>query len=403
MSSRFIGYQEALKQTLSHLKPLEAEERSLSESTDYVIARDIYALVDSPSDDTSLKDGFAVLSEEIAGATSDSPVNFKLKGIVAAGAIRPECVEPGAAIRVLTGAVIPQGADAVVAEEYTRTENEQVTVFKHAEPGRNILPKGCDVSIDELIIPNGSRLSPGKIGILAAAGHDRISVVRKPRVAIIATGDEVLLPGQPLSAGKLFASNMFTLNAWCRSYGMETSLDIVGDDANRISDKLNLASQTYDAVLTSGGAWSGDRDLVARMLGQLGWHKMYHRVRIGPGKAIGFGFLKNTPVFILPGGPPSNLMAFLKLALPGLLRLAGYSNLQLPYKPSRLAETVTGQSDWTQFIFGRFENRHGASYFRPIRYNSRLKSMAEAEGIISIPEDTDQIATGTEIRVSLVN
>jgi molybdopterin molybdotransferase len=270
-------------------------------------------------------------------------------------------------------------------------------------PGRNILPKGCDVSIDELVIPSGSRLSPGKIGILAAAGHDRISVVKKPRVAIIATGDEVLLPGQPLSEGKLYASNMFTLNAWCRRYGLETSLDIVGDDAKRISDKLNLASQTYDAVLTSGGAWSGDRDLVARMLDQLGWQKMYHRVRIGPGKAIGFGFLKNTPVFILPGGPPSNLMAFLQLALPGLLSLAGYSNLQLPHKPSKLAETVNGQSNWTQFIFGKFENRHGASYFRSIRYNSRLKSMAEAEGVISIPEGTDQIAAGTEIRVSLVN
>jgi molybdopterin molybdotransferase len=139
------------------------------------------------------------------------------------------------------------------------------------------------------------------------------------------------------------------------------------------------------------------------MLGQLGWHKMYHRVRIGPGKAIGFGFLNNTPVFILPGGPPSNLIAFLKLALPGLLRLAGYSNLQLPHKPSRLAETVNGQSDWTQFIFGRLENRSGTHYFYPLRYNSRLKSMAEAEGIISIPEGTDQITAGTEIMVSLVN
>jgi len=403
MRNRFIGYQEALDRTLSQLKPLEAKERSLSESTDCVVAKDIYALANSPSAATSLKDGFAVRSEEITDATPATPVNLKLQGIVAAGAVNSESVGPGAALRVLTGAVIPQGADAVVAEEYTRTENEQVTVFKHAEPGRNILPKGCDVSIDDLVVPRGSRLSPGKIGILAAAGHDRISVVSRPRVAIIATGDEVLLPGQPLSAGKLFASNMFTLNAWCTRYGMETGLDIVGDNAKRISDKLNLATRAYDAVLTSGGAWSGDRDLVARMLGQLGWHKMYHRVRIGPGKAIGFGFLNNTPVFILPGGPPSNLMAFLNLALPGLLRLAGYSNLQLPDKSSRLAETVTGHGDWTQFIFGKFENRHSTTYFYPIRYESRLKSMSEAEGIISIPEGTNQITAETEIKVSLIS
>jgi molybdopterin molybdotransferase len=138
------------------------------------------------------------------------------------------------------------------------------------------------------------------------------------------------------------------------------------------------------------------------MLSQLGWQKMYHRVRIGPGKAIGFGFLNDVPVFVLPGGPPSNLMAFLKLALPGLLKLAGFSNLQLPQKRSRLAETVTGQSDWTQFIFGKFENRSGTRYIHPLRYNSRLRSMAEAEGIISIPEGTHQIAAGTEVFVSML-
>jgi molybdopterin molybdotransferase len=193
---------------------------------------------------------------------------------------------------------------------------------------------------------------------------------------------------------------MVTLNAWCRRYGMDTRLNIVGDDEKKIRDKLSWAAEANDAVLTSGGAWTGDRDLLARMLEELGWRKVYHRVRIGPGKGIGFGFLNDTPVFILPGGPPSNLIAFLKLALPGLLRLAGHSSLKLPRRPARLAETVTGQSDWTQFIFGRFEIRDGSPYFQPLKYKSRLKSMAEAEGLISIPEGTDQITTGTEVMVS---
>jgi molybdopterin molybdotransferase len=403
MSSVFIGYQEALDLTLSQLKPLKPEEKFLSESMGYVVAEDIISRADSPSASTSLKDGFAVHSKEIAGATPDSPVNLKLQGVVAAGTLKLEFVEPGTAMRVLTGAVIPRGADAVVAEEYTRTEHEQVIVFTHAEPGRNILPKGCDVGSNELVISRGTLLSPGRIGLLAAAGLERIRVVKKPRVTIIATGDEVLLPGEPLSEGKLFASNMFTLNAWCGRHGMETHLDIVGDDAKRISHKLDHASHEWDAILTSGGAWSGDRDLVARTLGRLGWQKIYHRVRIGPGKAIGFGFLNETPVFILPGGPPSNLMAFLKLALPGLLKLAGYSNLQLPQKPSRLAKTVTGQNDWTQFIFGRFETRSGTSYFCPLKYDSRLKSMAEAEGIISIAEGTSKISAEAEVLVSLLD
>ncbi len=403
MSSKFIGYQEALKLTLSNIKPLESEERFLKESVDYVVAEDVYALVNSPSAATSLKDGFAVRAQDIADATSSGPVELKLLGVAAAGAITPKSVEPGTALRILTGAVIPEGANAVVSEEYTRTKDDLVIVFRHAEAGRNILTQGSDVSVDELIIPNGSRLTPGKIGILAAAGHDKITVIRKPRIVILATGDEVLLPGQPMTEGKLYASNMATLNAWCKRYGMDTSLDIVGDVAKNIRDKLDQAAETYDAVLTSGGAWTGDRDLVARMLEELGWLKVYHRVRIGPGKGIGFGFLNDTTVFILPGGPPSNLMAFLKLALPGLLKLAGHSKFRLPRRLATLSQTVNGPSDWTQFIFGKFGIRDDSLYFQPLKYKSRLKSMAEAEGILSIPEGTDQIPIGTEVLVSLLD
>ncbi|UCH22486.1 MAG: molybdopterin molybdotransferase MoeA [Deltaproteobacteria bacterium] len=403
MSSGFIGYQEALKLTLSNIEPLESEERFLKESVNYVAAEDLYALVNSPSAATSLKDGFAVRAQDIGHATPSVQVELKLRGVAAAGSINPKSVEPRIAMRILTGAVIPEGADAVVSEEYTQTKDDHVIVFKHAEPGRNILPKGCDVAVDELLIPGGCCLSPAKIGILTAAGHDKISVIRKPRVAIIATGDEVLLPGQPIREGKLFASNMMTLDAWCKRYGMQTSLAVVGDDAENIKDKLHRVTQEHDVILTSGGAWTGDRDLVARTLAQLEWRKIYHRIRIGPGKGIGFGFLKGTPAFILPGGPPSNLIAFLKLALPGLLKLAGHANPQLPTRLARLAETVKGQSDWTQFILGRFETRDDLICFQPLKYKSRLKSMAEAEGLLSIPEGADHISVGTEIMVSLLD
>jgi molybdopterin molybdotransferase len=220
-------------------------------------------------------------------------------------------------------------------------------------------------------------------------------------VAIIATGDEVILPGQRLTEGKLYASNLLTLNAWCIRYGMKTTLNIVGDDAKVIMEKLKQAAETHDAVLTSGGAWTGDRDLVAQMLKELNWHEVYHRVRIGPGKAIGFGLLYQKPVFILPGGPPSNLIAFLQLALPGLFRLAGHQQPQLPQKLVRLTETVMGHSDWTQFIFGRFEYKNGIEGFCPIEKASRLKSIAEAEGIISIPEGTDHISAGSDVSATL--
>lgn len=402
MSREFISYQEALKLTITHIDSLGVEEKVLIESVDYVTAENIYALVDSPSVFTSLKDGYAIRSEEISEATPKSPVRLKLLGIAVAGASNRKAIQPATTMRILTGARVPEGADAVVSEEFTRNAGEYVTVMHYAEPGQNILPKGCDVAIDELIISKGSSLSPGKIGILTAAGYDSISVVQKPQVAIIATGDEVILPGQQMTEGKLYASNLLTLNAWCNRYGIKTTLSIVGDDAKVIMDKLKQATETHDAVLTSGGAWTGDRDLVVRMLQKLGWQEVYHRVRIGPGKAIGFGLLNRIPVFVLPGGPPSNLISFLQLALPGLLKLAGRQNPRLPYKLARLTDTVKGQRDWTQFIFGRFEYKNGIDGFYPIKKASRLTSIAEAEGIISIPEGIDLIPAGSNVSATLL-
>ena len=402
MRNELIGYQEALKLTLENITPLAVEEISLVESTDYVLADDVYSLVDSPSIDASLKDGFAVRSSEIAAATPANPVRLKVAASAAAGLPSQVVVKPGTAVQILTGAQVPQGADAVVSEEFTHLAGDDVIIKNHAEPGRNILPKGSDVAQNQITIPAGNTLTPGKVGILAAAGYDTIPVVRKPEIAIIATGDEVLAPGQPLTEGKLFASNLVTLHAWCRRYGMQTTLDIVGDEATAIMKKLEQATTEHDAVLTSGGAWTGDRDLVVRMLSDLGWQKMYHRVRIGPGKAVGFGLLQGTPVFVLPGGPPSNLMAFLQLALPGLLKLVGKKDPHLPQRVVRLTAPTGGQSDWTQFVFGRFKPENGNYCFCPIKGASRLKSMAEAEGIISIPEGVEHIPAAADVTAQLL-
>ena len=402
MRNELKGYQEALKLTLEYITPLAVEEISLVESTDYVLANDVYSLVDSPSIEASLKDGFAVRSSEIAAATSANPVRLKVAASAAAGLPGQVVVKSGTAVKILTGAQVPQDADAVVSEEFTHLTGDHVIVYNHAEPGRNILPKGSDVAQNQITIPAGNTLTPGKVGILAAAGYDTIPVFRKPEIAIIATGDEVLAPGQTLTEGKLFASNLVTLHAWCRRYGMQTTLDVVGDEPTAIMNKLDQAVTEHDAVLTSGGAWTGDRDLVAHMLSDLGWKKMYHRVRIGPGKAVGFGLLRGTPVFVLPGGPPSNLMAFLQLALPGLLKLVGKKEPYLPERVVRLTAPAKGQIDWTQFVFGRFKPENGNYCFCPMKGASRLKSMAEAEGIISIPEGAEHIPAEAEVTAQML-
>lgn len=398
-----LGLDQALKMTLDRVQPLPTVQVDLLDGLAHALATDIIAKVDSPSIDASMKDGFAVVSREVAPATPDHPVRLKLTDSLAAGDSRSTRVLPGTAVRVLTGAKIPNGADAVVAEEFTRTDGDALMVFNDAGPGRNILLRGSDVASGEIVCTQGSVVSPGLVGMLAAAGHSRIPVVRRPSVAVIATGDEVVAPGQSLPEGKLYASNMTTLGGWCRRYGFRIHLDVVKDDYESIYAVLEKHAETADAIVTSGGAWTSDRDLVANVLERLGWRKVFHRIRIGPGKAVGFGMLKNKPVFILPGGPPSNLMGFLQIALPGLLKLAGHKHTGLPVIRARLASELTGRyADWTQFIYGTLEKNGNRPVFRSLKEKSRLRSMAEAQAILAIPEGETLLEADTIVPVQWI-
>lgn len=399
-----LGLEEALTLTLERVETLTGTRVELLDGLNQALAEDILAKVDSPSIDASLKDGYAVISKEVQSATREHPVRLNLADRLAAGERRKVSVRPNTAVRVLTGAEIPSGANAVVAEEFTELKNGFVTVFNNAEPGRNILPKSCDVAAGQIVAVKGSIVTPGLAGILAAAGHSLIPVVRRLSVAIIATGDEVVAPGKPLPVGKLYASNMTTLAGWCQRYGMQTYMDVVKDDYEAIYRKLEQQAQTADAIVTSGGAWTGDRDLVAKVLDQLGWQKIFHRIRIGPGKAVGFGMLKEKPVFILPGGPPSNLMGFLQIALPGLLKLAGHRHTGLPETNVRLATELKGRyADWTQFIFGTLEKDTDAPVFRSLKSTSRLRSMAEAQAVVAIPEGKTILSAGSLVSAQLLD
>lgn len=397
-----ISYAQALETTLRHVEPLGVETVDLAQACGRVVARDLDALVDSPSVDASLKDGYAVFSRDVAGARPESPVRLRLAGVAAAGHHCAEGVQPGTAVRVLTGAPIPRGAEAVVSAEFASDDGQVVTVVNDAEPGRNILARGTDVARSQTVVAAGTVLRPVTVGLLAAAGHARLPVYRRPRVAILATGDEVVAPGTPLAPGKLYASNVATLAAWCSSAGLSVTTRILPDARDAILGGLQESLAEHDAILTSGGAWNSDRDLVVRLLDELGWHKHYHRVRMGPGKAVAFGLWQGKPVFCLPGGPPSNHMAFLQLALPGLGRLEGRTRPGLPVQVARLARSVQGQREWTQFIHGRLERSAEGLIVHPMRLKSRLQEMAGTEAIVQVPEGVEEIPDGTLIDVQLL-
>jgi molybdopterin molybdotransferase len=407
-----ISYNEALQATLERIFPLGVEDVALAEASGLTCAEDVFAKVDSPSADVSFKDGYAVHAKDIVAASLETPVRLQVRGASSAGNPWSGQLEAGTAVRILSGGSIPSGADAVLAEEFTQAKGEQIFALAPAEAGRNILPRGCDLQSGQRLVPAGDILHPALVALAAAGGHTRLPVARRPRIGILATGDEVVPPGTPLtermqSAGMLYPSNLVNLAAWCTAFGWPVSTALVSDEPASQQRQLSEFLSTQDALLTSGGSWSGDRDLVVRMLDALGWEKVYHRVRIGPGKGVGFGLWHGKAVFCLPGGPPSNYMAFLHLALPGLMRLAGYREPGLTQVSARLEQDVSGQIDWTQFIMGRLERDGERLAFYPQQVSqhsksSRLVAMAEANGALAIPEGTSHIPAGALVQVRVL-
>lgn len=402
MTGMNLGLDEAVRLMLERIRPLPGEIVFLEESIDRIAASELFALVDSPSMDTSRKDGYAVISQEIAGASQKHPVRLQVVADIAAGDDRDIRIIPGTAAMVLSGARIPAGADAVVSDEYAKREDREVLIQKYAVP-ENILSRGSDVTCGTCILKKHEQVSPVHAGLLATAGHSRVPVVRSPRVGIIGTGDEIVLPGQPLPEGRLFASNIITLAGWCHRYRMKPSLVTVRDQYDAIAAAVQQMSDRADALVTSGGAWKGDHDLMARVLRDLGWTKVFHRIRIGPGKAAGFGLLNEIPVFILPGGPPSNLVGFLQIALPGLLALSGHPNPGLPRVHAHLATDLTGgDPDWTDFFFGTLTGENGLPVFHPMKKRSRLASIAGATALAAIPEGYDHLEAGSVVPVQVL-
>ena len=397
----FIGFDEALDLTLSNAGTLGTENLPLEHLVGRVLAQDVIAQVDCPSLSTSRKDGYAVVSSDLSQADESNQVKLILIGNLAAGDHRQLRIKPGQAARVTTGAPLPAGADAVLSEEFCHPESESVVAFNTADAGRNILPRGRDIRQGETVGEKGMTLTPARIGLLAAAGISSAAVYRNPRIAIIATGDEVVMPGRKIRQGQLYASNMVEICAWLSQYRLSSSTELVSDDKQDLREAIEKQLHGVDVFLTSGGAWGSERDLILSVVADLNWQGIYHRVRMGPGKPVAFGLLKGKPFFCLPGGPPSNEMAFLQLALPAILKMRGQSPAVFPIISATLAQTVSGKKGWTDLIHAHLEITADQVLVHPARLESALHSMADKEALIVIPEDRTEIPAGEKIEIQL--
>ena len=267
-----------------HIEPLGAEEVPLLLAPGRVLAREVTARTDSPSADVSLKDGYAVRAEDTVRASRQSPARLRVLGSRFAGERGETKTRPEGCVKITSGAILPEGADAVVGIEFCSETSEGILVSDPVAAGFNVLAQGTDIAAGAALGAPGDRLSPGVAGWLAAAGLEEVPVYRLPSVALVATGDEVVAPGAPLEQGQLYASNLVTLSAWLGVFGIATDLAILPDRRDDLRQELPRAIEGHDALLTSGGAWDSERDLVVGVLEELGWKQVVSSGSNGPGK-----------------------------------------------------------------------------------------------------------------------
>jgi molybdopterin molybdotransferase len=355
----WISVDAAVQQILETITPLPPETVPLRDALGRILAEDIISPIDHPPWDNSAMDGFAVRAEDVRGATRAAPVLLQVIEEVPAGAFPTKAVGSGQAVRIMTGGPVPEGADGVVRIEHTEAAQDgRVRILDDMDAGRNVRPRGEDVRTGERLFTAGQRLRPGEIGVLASIGCARVSVHRRARVALLATGDELVdIDGfEEVRAGRrIVNSNSYALAAAVRAVGAEPlDLGIARDDPAHVRALAAHGIET-DALVTTAGASVGDHDVVKDALGALGLDVVFWRVTMRPGSPVSFGNIVRTdgsrlPVFGLPGNPVSALVTFEVLVRPALRRMHGRSDIFGRTLQVRAAERMSSTAKLTHYL-----------------------------------------------------
>jgi len=394
------SFQEARKIILSNVTALGEETVPLMDSVGRIASRDIAAPWDMPFFDNSGMDGFAVRTADC----NCTPTSLSVTGFLPAGGLDQATVEPGCAIRIMTGAPTPKGCNAVVPVEETREEGDRVIITSKVLQRQHIRLKGADVAAGARILSAGTRIRAAEIGMLAAMGQALVKVHRKARVAILSTGDELIELGETPCPGKVINSNALSLAAAVRETGAEPVLiGIALDDVESHREKIQEGF-ACDALITSAGVSAGDRDLVREVMAQLGAQEHFWKIDMKPGGPTAFATMAGKPIFSLPGNPVSTMITFEFLVKPALLRMMGQQKVIRPFIKGILAEDAHKKVGKVHFIRVTIKKRHGRylAYCAGDQHTGVLSTMTRCDALVALPAEASFIAAGSEVDIVLL-
>ena len=400
-----ISVEAALEKILSHIQPLGFEKVSLLESQGRVIAEDIYASRDIPPLDNSGMDGYAVRYVDIQQASSSQPVRLEIIEDLPAGSVSKKTLEKGQAIRIMTGAPIPRGADAVVQVEDTTKEDRFAQIFRAVPLGENIWRAGEDVGKGNRVISKGDLIRPAEVGMLASVGRSFVSVFQRPLVAILCTGEELVDVDGRLDEAKIVSSNSYTLAAQVKDSGaIPIQLGIARDRKEDIEEKLRQGIRA-DVLISSAGISVGDYDLVKDVLKDLGMEMVFWKVAMKPGKPLAFGTIAGKPAFGLPGNPVSSMVSFEQFVRPSLLKMMGHHQLFRPTIEAILKEDIQKEPGRRHYIRAlvSFEKDRYFVTTTGAQGSGILRSMVKANGLVVIPENQEKVRAGEKVLVQLLD
>jgi molybdopterin molybdotransferase len=396
-----------LSDVLSAVRPLTPLDVQLLDAHGCVLTEDVIAPWPLPQFDNSAMDGYAVRSEDVRDASEESPVELPVVADIAAGETQVGAIGPGLAARIMTGAPIPVGADAIVPVEYTDGGEARVRITAAAPAGRHLRKIGEDVQKGDTVLSAGMFLGAAQIGLLAAVGKDRVKARPRPRVVVVSTGSELVEPGLPLSMGQITDSNSFTLTAAAREAGaVAYRVGPIPDDETTLLGLIEEQLVRADLVVTSGGVSAGTYDVVKQVLSELGT-VTFEKVAMQPGMPQGFGTVgeEATPIFTLPGNPVSAFVSFEVFVRPVIRKMLGVSRLHRPSVKAVIQSTLRSPEGKRQFARARWQPApDGSDLVTPLagQASHMVADLAYANALVVVPEHVTEIAAGQVVDTVLL-